>query len=274
MSQDEPVGHGRLAGTVALVTGAQQGIGEAIVQCFAAEGCAVIATDLADPADPGRTSAGHSYLKLDVTSEVDWAAAEAYVARTFGRLDILVNNAGIDWIRALPDLTLADWRRVMAVNSDGVFLGTRTMTDLLAKAGAERFGGASVINMSSIMGLVGYPNTAAYNSSKGAVRMFTKSCALEFSAARLPIRVNAIHPGFIETQIMRDGFERIAANMNAAGQGPVTPDDLKAEGARLHPLGRIGQPDEVARAALFLASSDSSFMTGSDLVVDGGYTAR
>lgn len=271
-------GHGRLQGTVALVTGAMRGIGRAIAERFAAEGCNVIATDVLDENEArptfGELGERGFYLKLDVTSEKDWSAAQATVEQEFGMLDILVNNAGIDWIKRLADLSLKEWRRVMAVNSDGVFLGTRTMTDLLAAAGAMRHGGASIVNISSVMGYVGFPNTSAYNASKGAVRVFTKACAVEFGASGLAIRVNAIHPGFIVTAILRDGFEKIAADMNAAGLGPVTAAELTAKGAALHPIGRLGEPEEVANAALFLASTESSFMTGSDLVVDGGYMAQ
>lgn len=268
----------RLTGAVALVTGASQGIGRAIAERFVTEGASVLATDLdeadmlnapfADLGPEGR------YLRLDVTSEADWRTVRDTITRDFGRLDVLVNNAGIDWICPLPQLTLIDWRRVMAVNCDGPFIGTREMTELLSAGGRMRHGGASVINISTVVGLVACPDTAAYNASKGALRMFSKTCALEFGQSGLPIRVNTLFPGYVDTAILRDGFAKIAASMEAAGQSPVSVADLIHQGIALHPIGRIGQPEDIAGPAVFLASADSAFMTGSDLVVDGGYTAR
>jgi NAD(P)-dependent dehydrogenase (short-subunit alcohol dehydrogenase family) len=269
----------RLCGTIALVTGARQGIGRAIVERFVAEGASVLATDLlAENELPGPLpdlGPDGCYRRLDVTREEDWRSTRAWLEQRRGRLDVLVNNAGIDWICPLSELTLADWRRVMAVNAEGPFIGTREMTGLLATGGRQRAGGASVINISTVVGMVACPDTAAYNASKGALRMFGKTCALEFAGAGLPIRVNTIFPGYIaDTAIFDDGLARIAAMLNASGRGPVTVADLIRAGIALHPLGRVGKPDDIAGPAAFLASADSAFMTGSDLVVDGGFTAR
>ena len=182
----------RLEGRVALVSGALRGIGRAIVERYVQEGAHVIVADLpaADDALVAATlahlGAAAMYVTLDVAQEDHWKAAEAAVRSTHGRLDVLVNNAGVDLTGAVESLELAAWRRIMSINVDGVFLGTKTLTPLLAYTGARTRFGASVINISSIMGLVGYPETSAYNAGKGAVRLFTKSVAIEFAQKAHP----------------------------------------------------------------------------------------
>lgn len=264
-----------LAGQVALVTGALRGIGLAIAERHLADGAIMWLADLkpADDADVTETLARLGdkarYVPLDVADEAGWEAAEKAVRAKDGRLDILVLNAGIDGTGETATLPLSKWQRVMAVNVDGVFLGTKHFTKLMAESGAGRRGGASIIVMSSIMGMVGHVQAAAYNASKGAVRIFTKSLALEFAAAGLPIRINSIHPGFIYTPLLDIGMQK-AVDEGHAEKAQDLIDGL----IQSTPIGRLGQPEEIAGVAAFLASIDSSFMTGSEVVADGGWTAR
>ena len=264
-----------LSGRVALVSGALRGIGLAIAERYLAEGAAVVLTDLAQPADPSvtdvlsRLGGAASYLRLDVANEADWQAAEAQVRARHGRLDILVNNAGIDCTGAVEELELTAWRRIMSINVDGVFLGTKTFTRLLAETGRTTRFGSSVVNISSIMGLVGYTDTSAYNTGKGAVRLFTKSVAIEFATKRTPIRVNSIHPGFVNTPLLQIGMRKWV-DLGMAGKA----QDLIDQIAAATPNGRLAEPAEIAGAAYFLACDDSSYCTGSELVIDGGWTAR
>jgi len=264
-----------LSGRVALVSGALRGIGLAIAERYLAEGASVVLTDLADVEDQdvasvlGRLGATASYLKLDVASEADWLTAEKDVRARHGRLDILVNNAGIDCTGAVDTLELAAWRRIMSINVDGVFLGTKTFTALLTETGRTTRFGSSVINISSIMGLVGYTDTSAYNTGKGAVRLFTKSVAIEFATKRIPVRVNSIHPGFVNTPLLQIGMRKwVARGMGGSAQ------ELIDQIAAATPNGRLAEPAEIAGAAYFLACDDSSYCTGSELVIDGGWTAR
>lgn len=251
----------RLDGRVALVTGGLRGIGRAVVDRFIAEGASVMIADLDAPESEQAASAPTdrlAYVQLDVGDEARWPAAIASIGERFGRLDILVANAGIGGFGRVQDITLAQWHRTMRGNIDGVFLATRFCADLLATGGKDWRGGAAIINMSSIMGLVGLPHVADYNASKGAVRLFSKSTALGFAADKMPIRVNSIHPGFVETpQLMSRADAAAIASHTAAT-----------------PLARLAQPSEIAAGVAFLASDDASYMTGSELIIDGGYTAR
>jgi NAD(P)-dependent dehydrogenase (short-subunit alcohol dehydrogenase family) len=202
-----------------------------------------------------------------VAQEADWRQAEKALRSQHGRLDILVNNAGVDCTGAVETLEFADWRRIMSINVDGVFLGTKTFTPLLAETGKRTQFGSSVINISSIMGLVGYTDTSAYNAGKGAVRLFTKSVAIEFATKRTPIRVNSIHPGFVKTPLLEIGMRKwVALGMAEKAQ------DLIDALAAATPNGRLAESSEIAGAAFFLASDDSSYCTGSELVIDGGWT--
>lgn len=263
----------KLSGRVAFVTGGLRGIGLACVRRLLDEGAAVTICDLDDPeaARPVLDDLGPaaSYLRADVTSESDWQTAHDDVLARHGKLHILVNNAGTDLTGAVETLGMADWRRIMAVNVDGVFLGTRAFTPLLAASGADVAGGSSIVNVSSIMGLVGMSEVSAYNASKGAVRMFTKGIALEFATKRMPIRANSLHPGFVETPLLHAGFERWVASGRAARAQDLI-DGMNAA----TPMGRLGQPEEIAGPVAFLAGPDSSYMTGAELVIDGGWTAQ
>lgn len=254
---------GRVAGRVALVTGAAMGLGAETARRLAAEGAVVMLTDVADEAADAvvrgiRAEGGVAeYRHHDVASEADWEAAVAATREAFGALHILVNNAGVAGA-AMPVIghDLGEWRRILSVNLDGVFLGMRCCGPLIAESG-----GGSVINLSSILGKVGLPNAAAYCASKGAVLMLTKAAALEW--APLNIRVNSLHPGFIDTPMVANSV-MLSEDGNA----------MKAMLVAAHPLGRFGVPREIADAVLFLASDESRFMTGAELVVDGGYTAH
>ncbi len=254
---------GRLAGKVALVTGAASGLGAETARRLESEGAAVMLSDLSIAEGEGVTAgivaAGGraAFIAHDVTSEEAWDATVIATTTAFGRLDILVNNAGIVGNQLeLMTHSLADWRRILAVNLDGVFLGMRAVGPVMAGQGS-----GSVINLSSILGKVGMANTAAYSASKGGVLMLTKAAAVEW--ASLGIRVNSVHPGFIDTPM-------VANALYASENG----NEMRSAIIAAHPLGRLGVPREIADAVVFLASDEASFMTGAELVVDGGYTAQ
>ncbi|BBD99774.1 dehydrogenase [Sphingobium amiense] len=264
---------GRLEGRIALVSGGLRGIGRAVCEALGAEGAFVYVTDLdaPDAADVGAMIAAQPaarYIRLDATSEQAWQDARAQVEREQGHLDILVNNVGADLTGKVQDLKLEDWRRLITLNLDTVFLGTKTFQPLLAKGGAATPYGSSIVNISSIMGIVGMGEVSAYNASKGGVRLFTKSNALEFADAGVPIRVNSVHPGFVDTPLLRKGFDAWAARTGS------TADEMIAAMAETTPVRRLAQPGEIGKVVAFLASDDSSYMTGSEVVVDGGWTAR
>lgn len=254
---------GVLDGAVALVTGAGGGIGGATVTAMRAAGAQVIATDLKPP------SGGDVNLAQDVTSEAGWDDLAQEVGRRWGRLDCLVNNAGIAVVASIEGHDLAAWRSVMAVNVESMLLSHRAMLPLLRRSGETRRGGASVVNISSVGGIGGAPLMSAYCASKGAVRLFTKSAATEFAALKYNIRVNSLHPGGIETPMM----DHIISRYVALG---LAPDEQTARAGidAQHPLGRWGKPDEIAGGVVFLCSAAASFMTGSELVIDGGFTAH
>ena len=239
----------KLRGKVALVTGAGGGIGRATAERFAEEGAAVFAADLR-PAD--RFASGRVRpMALDVTEEGDWARAVDAIVAEHGRIDALVNNAGIVHSYAgVAETALEDWRRVLDVNLDGVFLGCRSVIPVMREQG-----GGSIVNTSSIWGIAGAAGVAAYTASKAAVRALSKNVALTYVAEG--IRCNSLHPGLIDTPLI------------AAQDAGITADVLAKT-----PLGRLGHPREIANGALFLASDESSYMTGAELVIDGGYTAQ
>ncbi|KAB8123254.1 glucose 1-dehydrogenase [Komagataeibacter medellinensis] len=255
---------GRVSAKVALVTGAALGIGKATALLLAREGAKVVVADMKEQeghavvAEIEAAGGEALFVSLNVTVEEDWSKAMTAIKARFGRLDIAVNNAGIAYTGTVESTSLADWRRVQAVNLDGVFLGTRYAVEAMKPQG-----GGSIINLSSIEGLVGDPTLAAYNASKGGVRLFTKSAALHCARSGYRIRVNSVHPGYIWTPMVQ-GLTADTPDQEAARQKLID----------LHPLGHLGEADDIAYGILFLASDESKFMTGSELVIDGGYTAQ
>jgi NAD(P)-dependent dehydrogenase (short-subunit alcohol dehydrogenase family) len=261
---------GQVEGKVALVTGGASGIGAGCAMRLAEEGAAVLITDVQDAKGAElvvaieKAGGKARYLHHDVTSEDEWVAIVADIEQAEGRLDILVNNAGIGL--ACPSITmmkLEDWRRQQAVNVEGVFLGIKHSLPLMRKAG----NGGSIINMSSVAGLKGSPILAAYSATKGAVRLFTKAVALECANAKDGVRVNSVHPGIIETPIW--------ISIAGMGQpGANAPPDLDAMSANAVPLGVKGVPQDIANGVLWLASDESRYVTGLELVIDGGLILR
>ena len=250
---------GRLADKVAIVTGAASGLGAETARRFVAEGALVMLTDR-DPAvaDVAASIGDRADFAIhDVTEEADWVSVVAHTTERFGRTGILVNNAGVTGA-GLDLLThsLEDWRRILSINLDGVFLGLRHCGPVMAAKG-----GGSIVNLSSILGKVGLAGAAAYCASKGGVTLLTKAAALEW--APLGIRVNSVHPGFIDTPM-------VANALHAAENG----NEMRTLLIAAHPVARMGVPREIADAVVFLASDESSFMTGAELVIDGGYTAQ
>jgi NAD(P)-dependent dehydrogenase (short-subunit alcohol dehydrogenase family) len=254
-----------LQGRVALVTGASRGIGAATARALAAAGARVIVTDLADASGVAAEIGGLA-RRQDVTSEAEWIETMAFAKAEAGGLDILVNNAGIFFLKPLTETTLEDWRRLHAVNVEGVFLGCKHAIPLLAERAGKWTGGGAIVNLSSVAGLVGGANYVSYNASKGAVRLLTKGLALELAPRK--IRVNSVHPGLIETAM---GQQLVTEFSQAAGVGD---NEARMQLASLHPLGHTGQPGNIADGVVFLASDKAAFMTGAELVIDGGLTAQ
>jgi NAD(P)-dependent dehydrogenase (short-subunit alcohol dehydrogenase family) len=258
----------RLQGKVGIITGGGKGIGAATARMFTGEGAKVVIADVDDTAgealvrDLREGGADAVFVHMDVTKETDWKHVVAETLKAFGRVDILVNNAGIGGRRGQGVSDLDTWHQVMAVNATAPFVGIQSVLDPMKKQG-----GGSIINISSIYGIVG-PNragrqqpedgiTGAYNASKGSIRLLTKASALQL--AKYNVRVNSVHPGFIDTPLTAQAFS-----------DPETKEFLSS----LHPIGRLGKPEDIANAITYLASDESSFVTGSEVVVDGGYTAQ
>ncbi len=260
----------RLKNKVGLITGAGSGIGAECARLMAREGAAVALTDL-DADAVARvaseiTSDGGRAISLaqDVVVEAQWESVLAQTREAFGEVSILVNNAGIAPNgEHVEEMDFEEWRHVIAVDLDSVFLGCKHGVR------AMKTHGGSIINVSSIMGIVGNPGSGSYNAAKGGVRLLTKVVALECAQNGYAIRVNSIHPGYIKTPLVTDGVVSIAAR-----EGEQTPEEVLEMITLRHPIGRMGQASEIANAVLFLASDEASFVTGTELVVDGGYTAQ
>jgi NAD(P)-dependent dehydrogenase (short-subunit alcohol dehydrogenase family) len=255
----------RMQGKVVLVTGAGSGIGEACAARLAEEGARVVVADI-DATAAARvataiTAAGGQAeaAQQDVTDEARWRELLDDILRRHGALDVLVNNAGIALTGTAEDTTLADWRRTQDVNLDAVFLGTREAIRVMKGRGG------SIVNISSIEGIVGEPIAAAYNASKGGVRIFTKSAALHCAAQGYRIRVNSVHPGFIQTPMVDKGFAQLPPAEGEAARARIVGEI---------PLGEFGNSRDIANGVLFLACEESRYMTGAELVIDGGYTAH
>ncbi len=255
---------GRVSDKVAIITGAAMGLGKAMALLLAREGAKVVLTDVNESegtaaAKEIATKDGDAlFFRHDVSREAEWIEVIDRTVARWGGLNVLVNNAGIAIPGNAEETTIEDWRKLMSVNLDGVFLGTKH-----GIRGMKRSGGGSIINLSSIEGLIGDPNLAAYNASKGGVRLFTKSAALYCAKSNYNIRINSIHPGYIWTPMVSNYLQSIG-NVEAG----------RREIDKLHPLGHIGAPDDIAYGVLYLASDESKFMTGAELVIDGGYTAQ
>ena len=253
----------RLTGKTALVTGAGTGIGLATAKLFAQEGAKVVIGELDEKS--GRAAAEAvkgDYVKLDVREEAGWRAALDEIKAKHGGLHVLVNNAGVLCRSEQPDIentSLEEWRWLQQINVEGVFLGCKLAIPLLRDSG-----GGSIINLSSIAGLLATPHLAAYGASKGAVRQMTKSVAAHCGRRGYKIRCNSVHPGLIETQ-MGDKVTRL---------GGADPDEVKETRRKAVPLGILGRPEDVASCILFLASDDARYVTGAELVVDGGFTIQ
>lgn len=265
---------GRLKGKVALVTGAASGIGRGAAEALAAEGAAVIVTDVDEAGGKETVSliekAGRAarFLKQDVTSEERWQEVYSDIMRHDGKLHVLVNNAGIGIGVPVTEMALADWKRQIEINMDGVFLGTKHGIPAIAGSG-----GGSIINISSVAGLRGAAGLAGYCATKGGVRLFTKAVAMECAEAKNNIRVNSIHPGIIDTAIWQkipQGGMEVSPALQA-GANAMDPDAISAMAT---PLGFAGKPMDIAAGIVFLASEDARYMTGAELVIDGGMTAR
>ncbi|MEE2687560.1 MAG: glucose 1-dehydrogenase [Chloroflexota bacterium] len=249
----------RLKGKVALISGGAKGQGKVEAQLFSKEGAKVILGDILDDLgqevakDIQDTGGEATYVHLDVTNETDWKSSIEIVLKKYGRLDILVNNAGILIRKGIEDTTSEDWSRIMAINAKGAFLGIKSAIPVMRQSG-----GGSIINISSTAGLVASPSgSASYTATKGAVRLLTKSTAIQY--AHENIRCNSVHPGPIDTDMIQDSI--------------TDPTKLTERMERL-PMGRFGTAEEVAFGVLYLASDESSFVTGSELVIDGGHTAQ
>jgi NAD(P)-dependent dehydrogenase (short-subunit alcohol dehydrogenase family) len=248
---------GRLAGKVALISGAARGQGAAEARLFAREGAAVVLGDVlveqGEQVAKEIVEAGGKavFAKLDVASEADWAHAVELAERTYGKLDVLVNNAAIAAVEGIMDTSIELWNRVISINQTGTFLGMRAAIPAMRKVG-----GGSIVNISSVLATMGSGNSASYTASKGAVTALTRTVSVELATEG--IRVNAVHPGGVETPMAAE----------------ILGDDAEARRALIatHPIGRIGEPEEIATGVLFLASDEASFMTGAALVIDGGNT--
>lgn len=259
-----------LEGKVALITGAANGIGAEVARAFYSVGASVVISDL--DVEQGQALADELgeralFLSLDVTSETDWEAVILATEARFGGLHVLVNNAGMFYAESTQETSLAMFRKVQEINVDGVFLGCKHAMPLMAKS-ASAGDRASIINLSSVAGMVGQPFVAAYNASKGAVRLLTKSLAMECAHTQQPIRVNSVHPCIVKTDMGSQVLEDIAKV-----QG-VTADEAEQGLIAQHPLGQFAEARDIAVAALYLASDASRMMTGSELLIDAGFCAQ
>ena len=253
-----------MRGKSAIVTGGALGIGRACALKLAEEGATVAVTDVDVSkgrlvVEEIRSRGGDAiFINHDVSDESGWEHVVKLAVERYKKVDVLVNNAGVALAKDVEHTTLAEWRWLMSINLDGVFLGTKHA--ILAMKAAR---GGSIVNLSSIEGLVGDPNLAAYNASKGGVRLLTKSAALYCAKSGYNIRVNSVHPGYIWTPMV----ENFLKSQGDVAQGRKALDSL-------HPIGHVGEPDDIAYGVLYLASDEAKFVTGTELVIDGGYTAQ
>ncbi|MFT4726837.1 MAG: 3(or 17)beta-hydroxysteroid dehydrogenase [Granulosicoccus sp.] len=265
----------KLTSKTALITGAAKGIGAQTARLMARNGATVFLADiLTDEVEQVayeiNDSGGQATaLTLDVSSESSWQAVIQEITVGENQLDILVNNAGYFLGRSFEDATMDEWQKLVSVNMTSVFLGTKLCAPTLRKAGKHSKHGSAIVNLSSIAGLVAAPNDPLYGMTKGGVTMFTKSAAISFANQGDRIRVNSVHPGVVDTEMGQQALDAQAKRMGLADS-----EQLKTLAAMKHPLGRIANTADIAKAILFLASDDSAFMTGVSMPVDGGYTAQ
>lgn len=251
----------RVQDKVCVVTGGARGLGLAAAEALLAEGAKVLITDVdvaAGEAEAKRLGANAAFRVQDVTNRADWDATLDTAIAKWGRLDVVVNNAGVGSFSSVEDISLKDWQRTIDINLSAVFFGTQAAIVRMKEKGG------SIVNIASIEGMIGEPLIPAYNASKGGVRIFTKSAAIHCARSGYNIRINNVCPGFAETQMV------------AGALAALKPEDAQAFAVKTLgriPMGRFARPEEIGKAVLFLASDDSSYMTGSDLVVDGGMTA-
>ncbi len=263
----------RLDGKVALVTGASRGIGAGCARTLARAGAKVLLTDVLEEegqkvTEEIRALGGEAaFAALDVTREADWEAGVADAVGRFGGLDVLVNNAGVEIVKTILETSLADWRRLHAVNVEGVFLGVKHAMAAMRPGGIAGKGG-SIVNISSVAGMRGYACVSAYCASKGAIRLFTKAAAVECGQLGLGVRVNSIHPGFITTEMAGRLFESWGTLFFGGDKGKAVEYCTS-----ITPLGRFGDPVDIGMAVLFLASDAARFITGIEFPVDGGVLA-
>lgn len=261
---------GKLSGKVALVTGAASGIGRECAQLLAREGASVVATDIDAPlgetcAEEIACGGGQAiFLRHDVASEENWISVIGETKSRFGRLDVLVNNAGIAIAGQITELSLADWKRQIGINLDGVFLGTKHGLPLMRASG-----GGSLINIASTVALTGSGNMPSYSATKGGVRAFTKSIALQCAALKDGVRVNAIYPGIIDTPVYGK-FEGAPQHGEGGANTKHISRDPEALSARVVPLGVPGTPHDIAAGVIYLASDEARYVTGAELVIAGG----
>lgn len=264
----------RFDGKVAMITGAAQGIGARCAEVFAAAGAKVVLTDIlaqqgAAAAEGIRNSGGEAVFHLlDVTDEGQWEAVIEKAVKIYGGLDVLVNNAAVTSQNLIEEVALDEWRKVMAVNMDGVFLGVKHAIRAMKPGGISGRGG-SIVNISSMCAMIAMKGAGSYSAAKGGVRSLTKVAALECGTLKYGIRVNSIHPGVILTELVKAGMEESAKR----GVFKSAAEALALYESQ-HPVGRLGEPVEIAQAALYLASEASAFITGAELVIDGGFTIQ
>jgi 3(or 17)beta-hydroxysteroid dehydrogenase len=265
----------RLDGKIAFISGAARGIGAATARLMVEAGAKVAIGDVLDERGDETARAiasSHNaaiYQHLDVTREEEWEAAIAATVSRFGGIDILVNNAGLFLGKGIEEASLDEWHRLCAVNLTGVFLGTKLALPALRERARQSAHGSAIVNLASVAGLVGSQLDPLYSMTKGGVTLFTKSAALEFARKGYRVRVNSIHPGVIQTDMGDQTFVSRARNLATNDV-----DAVRDMARKTHPIGRLGTPDDIAKGIVYLASDDSSFMTGAGLVVDGGLTAQ
>ncbi|UPS91294.1 SDR family oxidoreductase [Bizionia sp. M204] len=255
----------RVKNKVAIVTGGASGLGKSSAILLAREGAKIVVTDVDEEngkkvVQDIKSNGGEAiFIKQDVSKEDEWKMVIDRTLKTYGKLNILANSAGIGVGGNVEEVTLADWKKLLSINLDGSFLGTQYAIKAMKETGE----GGSIINFSSIEGLIGDPHLPAYNASKGGVTIFTKSAALHCAKQGYKIRVNSIHPAYIWTPMVENLLK---------AQGNL--EEGKKYLESLHPVGHLGEPDDIGYGVVYLASDESKFMTGSELVIDGGYTAQ